>query len=42
MKGGYPKLSITVTNKHEVNVKHFESVLGGKVYFDRGGYGSYK
>lgn len=42
MKNSYPQLTITATNKYEVNVKYFESVFGGKVYFDRGGYGSYK
>jgi hypothetical protein len=42
MKNGYPQLAITVTNKYEENVKYFASVFGGKVYFDKGGYGSYK
>lgn len=49
-KGGYPQLTITVTNKYEVNVKYFSSVFGGKVYFfpphpssgTRPGSGSYK
>nr|UYR50845.1 hypothetical protein [Morchella crassipes] len=42
MKNGYPQLTISVTNKHEENVKYFESALGAKVYFDKGGYGSFK
>ena len=42
MKNQYPQLTISVTNKHEENVKHFESVFTGKVYYDKGGYGSYK
>lgn len=42
MKNEYPQLTISVTNKHEQNAKYFESVFGGKVYYDKGGYGSYK
>lgn len=42
MKNGYPQLSISVTSKLEVNLKHFVSALGGNIYFDKGSYGSYK
>jgi len=42
IKDGYPQLTISVTNKLEENVKHFEKDFSGKVYFDKGGYGSYK
>jgi len=42
IKNGYPQLSITVSNKYEENVKDFESVFGGKIYYDKGGYGSFK
>lgn len=42
MKNGYPQLTISATNKHEENVKHFENVFSGKVYYDKGGYGSFK
>ncbi len=42
IKNGYPQLTISITNKHKENVKYFENVFAGKVYFDKGGYGSYK
>jgi Holliday junction resolvase RusA-like endonuclease len=31
-----------VSNKYRQNIKYFESILGGKIYFDKAGYGSYK
>lgn len=42
MKNGYPQLTISVGNKLEENVKYYESIFAGKVYYDKGGYGSYK
>ncbi len=42
IKNGHPQLTISVSNKLEVNVKDFEKEFSGKVYFDKGGYGSYK
>lgn len=42
IKNGYPQLTISVTNKLKENVQHFEKNFLGKVYFDKGGYGSYK
>ncbi|BCU04896.1 putative LAGLIDADG endonuclease (mitochondrion) [Astrephomene gubernaculifera] len=37
-----PQLSITVSNKHEINVVMFKARFGGAVYYDRAQNGSYK
>ena len=42
IKNNHPQLTISVSNKHEENIKDFKSVFGGNIYFDKGGYGSYK
>lgn len=42
IKNNYPQLTISVSNKDRQNIEYFESILGGKIYFDKAGYGSYK
>jgi LAGLIDADG endonuclease len=41
-KNGYPKLTISVSNKLKVNILNFKEILGGNIYFDKAGYGSFK
>jgi len=41
MKNGHPQLTISASNKYEVNIKPFVSAFGGNVYFDKGSHGSY-
>lgn len=42
LKNGYPQLTISVSNKYKQNVMLFKLTFGGNIYFDKGGYGSYK
>jgi hypothetical protein len=41
-KQNHPQLTLSVTNKLEENIKSFKSIFGGNIYFDKGGYGSFK
>jgi ubiquinol-cytochrome c reductase cytochrome b subunit len=41
-KNGYPKLTISVSNKLKENIQNFKFFFGGNIYFDKAGYGSFK
>jgi hypothetical protein len=43
-KGKYliPQLTISASNKLLTNISYFKEIFGGNIYFDKGGYGSYK
>jgi hypothetical protein len=42
MKNSHPQLTISVTNKLQVDVINFKHIFGGNVYFDKGQNGYYK
>jgi len=42
MKNSYPQLTISVTNKLQVDVISFKHIFGGNVYFDKSQNGYYK
>jgi ubiquinol-cytochrome c reductase cytochrome b subunit len=42
MKNSYPQLTISVTNKLQVDVINFKHIFGGNVYFDKSQNGYYK
>ena len=42
MKNNYPQLTISVTNKLQVDVSEYKNVFGGNIYFDCGHNGYYK
>ena len=42
MKDNYPQLTISVTNKLQVDVIAYKNTFGGNVYFDKGQNGYYK
>lgn len=42
IKGGYPQLTISVTNKAYTDVEPFLKTLGGHIYFDQSQNGYYK
>jgi len=42
MKNSYPRLTISVTNKLQVDVISFKHIFGGNVYFDKSQNGYYK
>ena len=41
-KNNYPQLTISVCNKLEKDIKCFQDIFGGNVYFDKSGYGYFK
>lgn len=41
-KNNYPQLTISVTNKLQVDVVHFMNYFGGNIYFDTAQNGYYK
>lgn len=43
-KGKYliPQLVISVSNKLLTDISYFKEIFGGNIYFDKGGFGSYK
>ena len=42
MKNSHPQLTISVSNKLQVDVINFKHIFGGNVYFDKGQNGYYK
>jgi ubiquinol-cytochrome c reductase cytochrome b subunit len=42
LKGKYPQLTLSVTNKLLVDVIHFKNHFGGEIYFDKSQNGYYK
>ena len=42
IKNNYPQLTISVTNKLQVDVIVFKNIFGGNIYFDKGQNGYYK
>lgn len=41
-KRGIPQLTISASNKSHIDVSYFKEIFGGNIYYDKGGYGSYK
>jgi len=41
-KNNYPQLIISVSNKLEENIKYFQTIFGGNIYFDKSGHGNFK
>lgn len=41
-KNSNPQLTISVSNKLEMDIKCFKTVFGGNIYYDKSGYGYFK
>ena len=41
-KGERPQLTISVSNKKEINILPFKYIFGGNIYYDKSGYGYFK
>lgn len=42
IKNNYPQLTISVSNKKEIDIMYYKEFFKGNIYYDKGSYGSYK
>lgn len=42
IKNGYPQLTISVSNKLDINIQCFKQIFGGNIYYDNSGSGYFK